>query len=260
MNDNGKLAIFWDMIVSQTSGVAVDTNIDGLLLDLGTDFVYAKMDDFASSVNDSGVSAIPISVTDVSGDITADISRSARNPQVALDSEGRGVVAYEAYVDADNVDEDDTLSYGILYSTFVVTEATTTDDSTDDNSTTTVVTTNVFTPLMTGEANTVLDYELPDDETGELSDASKAALAFVGDQVNPSVAMDANGGFAITWNGPGAQPDPLDETNPDLLANVDEDGVWIRWFDSAGNAITTQQRVNVTEAGTQQFGSIRDEP
>jgi hypothetical protein len=77
--------------------------------------------------------------------------------------------------------------------------------------------------------------------------------------------VDADGDFAIFWNGNGAQPDALNPDNPDLAGDLDNSGVFGRWF-HAGTAgvlsepTTTQQRANETEAGVQQFPSIAMEP
>ncbi|MFW5692658.1 MAG: hypothetical protein ACOCWL_00435, partial [Thermoguttaceae bacterium] len=79
---------------------------------------------------------------------------------------------------------------------------------------------------------------------------------FLGHQVNPSVAMDADGDFAIVWNGNGAQPHPLDPADPDLWADADDEGVFIRYFHANGDPVSVQQRVNRTEAGIQHFPTI----
>jgi hypothetical protein len=260
MDDNGRITIFWDQVIAQSNGVAVDTEIVGVLMALEDDFSYLTQDDFTSDDdNDADSDATAITIEDVSGDLTADLSRAARNPQVAMDSYGRGVLVYEAYLDEDNVDEDDTLSYGIYYSTFVINEEEAEDTGDDDETDEPPPQATELTIEFENEelqANLVLEYEPPDEDNDQLSPESEAALAFVGNQVNPGVAMDANGGFAITWSGPGAQPDPLDQSNPDLLADKDESGVWVRWFNPNGDPTTVQQRVNVTEAGDQRFPAI----
>ena len=90
---------------------------------------------------------------------------------------------------------------------------------------------------------------------------------FVGQQVNPSVAIDADGDFAIVWNGQGGEPDPIYPTNPDLVGDADTRGVFLREY-SAGfgatgttpMAIGSQERVNHTDAGIQEHATIAMEP
>ena len=84
-------------------------------------------------------------------------------------------------------------------------------------------------------------------------------VQFTGDQVNPTVSMDADGDFVIAWNGNGATPDALNPGNTTLLADQDTEGVFIRRFSARGGAtqpVTVQSRVNRTEAGVQQFASV----
>ena len=90
---------------------------------------------------------------------------------------------------------------------------------------------------------------------------------FVGQQVNPSVAMDADGDFAIVWNGQGGEPDRVYPNNEDLVGDVDDRGVFVREY-SAGfgatgttpTAIAPQERVNHTDAGIQEHATIAMEP
>ena len=51
--------------------------------------------------------------------------------------------------------------------------------------------------------------------TGDVqANRSARRFAFAGDQVNPSIAMDADGDFVISWDGNGAPPTQL---NPNTL-------------------------------------------
>jgi len=79
---------------------------------------------------------------------------------------------------------------------------------------------------------------------------------FAGQQVNPAVAVDANGGFTVVFNGAGAQPDPFNPGNPNLATQYDTEGVFFRQFDSQFNPIDVQQRANRTEGGVQQFPAV----
>ena len=81
-----------------------------------------------------------------------------------------------------------------------------------------------------------------------------------GNQRNPSVAVDADGDFAIVWNGKGGQTDPLNPADPDLIGDKDSEGVFIRHFHAGSDFVTVQSRVNRTETGIQQFPTIGMEP
>ncbi|NLE38768.1 MAG: hypothetical protein GX621_12155, partial [Pirellulaceae bacterium] len=88
---------------------------------------------------------------------------------------------------------------------------------------------------------------------------------FSGPQVNPSVAIAANGDFLITWNGSGAEHDALNPAAFDTVANPDSAGVWGKWFHAtdpvaAPVVASGQIRMNMTAAGVQQFGSVAMTP
>ena len=86
---------------------------------------------------------------------------------------------------------------------------------------------------------------------------------WAGDQVNPSVAMDADGDLTVAWDGNGADSSNL--LNPTDLSQVydnDPQGVWVRSFHAKDpqqteeEAVTMESRVNLTQPGTQQFSSV----
>ncbi len=79
---------------------------------------------------------------------------------------------------------------------------------------------------------------------------------FAGQQVNPTVAVDANNGFTVAFNGAGGQPDPFNPGNPNLATNLDADGIFFRQFDAQFNPIDVQQRVNQFQGGVQQFPAV----
>ncbi len=81
-----------------------------------------------------------------------------------------------------------------------------------------------------------------------------------GDQVNPTVAMDADGDFVIAWNGTGGQPDALNPSDSDLVSDQDAAGVFIRYFNSDGDPVSVQTRVNSTTNGIQRLPSVAMEP
>ncbi|MCR4412221.1 MAG: S1 family peptidase [Thermoguttaceae bacterium] len=86
---------------------------------------------------------------------------------------------------------------------------------------------------------------------GQINDA-----LFAGQQVNATVATDANGGFTVAFNGAGAQPDPFNPGNPNLATQFDAEGVFFRQFDAQFNPVEVQRRANQTEGGVQQFPSV----
>ena len=153
---------------------------------------------------------------------------AARNAQVAMDHEGNFIVTWEEYADEDNDGDDAPDSYGIFFQSY------------------------------NADGTTLGGIQQANMLVGE---------DFVGQQVNPSVAMDGDGDFAIVWNGQGGEPDRIYQTNPDLVGDVDERGVFVREY-SAGfgatgttpEAIRPQERVNHTEAGIQEHATIAMEP
>ncbi len=151
-------------------------------------------------------------------------ARTARNPQVAADAEGNFLVVWESFIDDD-------AGYDVFYQQLVRTV-----DEPDDEDDEEVVT---WTLGFSGQAN---------------------MTQFAGHQVNPSVAIDADGDFVIVWNGLGAQPHPTDPANEDMWADHDNEGVFLRFFNAVGDPVGVQQRVNRTEAGIQHFPSIAMTP
>ncbi len=86
--------------------------------------------------------------------------------------------------------------------------------------------------------------------------AGNNATLYSGDQINPSVSIDANGNFAITWNGNGAETNPLNSADITSVANGDTQGVWIHKYSNTGTALDTQRRVNLTSVGYQGLSSV----
>ena len=87
--------------------------------------------------------------------------------------------------------------------------------------------------------------------------------------MNPSIAMDADGDFVISWDGNGATPNQLNPS-PATDSDVDSQGVWIRSFNlydathptgvNPNGAVGTQSRINTTTAGAQKFASLAMTP
>ncbi len=153
-----------------------------------------------------------------------DWGRTARNPQAAMDDQGGFIVTWESYIDAVNA------QYDVFFEQF---------DS-------------AGAVLINGQANQAVDD--PDDPE------DPAAGIYGGQQVNPSVSADADGDFAIVWNGQGARPDALDPNNPNFVSQRDEEGVFVRSWNSATQIVSVQSRVNYTERGIQQFPTVGMEP
>ncbi len=147
-----------------------------------------------------------------------DIYRTSRNPQLVMDNQGGFIIVWESFGPDDNGPD----SFGVFFQEF------------DDEG----------AAVGDGQVNYAeIDVDLP---LGE----------FVGHQVNPSVGVDANGDFAVVFNGVGASADPLDPGNPQLFSEADPDGVFIRHYDTTDTAIDMQSRVNKTETGNQHFPTI----
>ena len=177
----------------------------------------------AKMFDPAGVALGPEFVADTgAGTGGGDIYRTARNPQLAMVDQGGFIVVWESYGPDDNGPD----SFGVFFQEF-------------DN---------------TGTA--VADGQVNYGET----DTDLALAEFVGHQVNPSVAVDANGDFAVVFNGVGATADSLDPTNPELFSEADEDGVFVRHYDTTDTAIDMQSRVNRTQTGIQQFPTIVMQP
>jgi len=160
-----------------------------------------------------------------------EFTRDARNSQVAMDDNGNFVVIFESFADADAIALAGT-SYGIYGERLDI----------NGNS--------LGTP--NPEVNLVV-------ASGIASLDDKFAFS----QVNPSVAIDADGDYSIVWDGNGAEPHPLDPTGPTAVTSVsdaDDRGVWIRAFDPTDEAVSVQSRVNLTEGGVQRTPSIAMEP
>ncbi|MHB8903274.1 MAG: hypothetical protein ACYC6Y_31315, partial [Thermoguttaceae bacterium] len=118
--------------------------------------------------------------------------------------------------------------------------------------------------IIVWESYTGTDYDVfyqQFDATGAaVADDQVNMAQFVGQQVNPSVGIDADGDFAIVFNGAGAQPDPLNPTNATLYTNEDSEGIWVRRYNSTAVPVSVQARANITEGGIQHFPTIGVEP
>ncbi len=146
--------------------------------------------------------------------------RSARNAQVAVNSASDlAVVVWEGYSE-DNEDYD---IYGRYYQ---------------------IAADGALTASNQFQANVTIG-----------DTAAQNYSLYAGDQVNASVAIDANENFIITWNGNGIETNALDPANALDIANADTQGVWARTF-TTSTATSTQERINVTSAGYQGLASV----
>jgi hypothetical protein len=75
-------------------------------------------------------------------------------------------------------------------------------------------------------------------------------------QVNPAVAVDADGDFVVVWNGNGAQPNRLFPADPNLWVDQDDAGIFMRRYSAGNNPVDVQVRVNRTQAGDQRMPSV----
>jgi len=229
ISDSGLVAFTWDRATRQTQGVVTNTEVVARVFGAGT---APLTDEFV--VNDATADGF-------SEPGAVDVVRDARNPQIAMDSVGNFIVVFEAFLDDDYLDIDTPESYGIYYQRYDA----------------------LGTPLTPGmqQANTVIASP----NAGPIAGVHTITEDFAGNQVNPTIAIDADGDFAIFWNGNGAEPDPLDPTNPELIGDTDDAGVFGRWFHAGTTTVpaaptTVQKRANETEAGVQQFPSVAMEP
>ena len=164
-----------------------------------------------------------------------------------MDAEGNYIIVWEAFHDNDVNDTGNADSYGIYFHEFFADH---TVARAVDHQANLVITTD-------GQA-------VPDPGTN--------ADHFALNQVNPSIGMDADGDFAIVWNGNGATADPLDPTSLTHITDQDLEGVFVREFHAgifdpntpvgAGEStyVTPQSRVNQTGGGVQQFPTLVMEP
>ncbi|MCZ2342316.1 MAG: cadherin-like domain-containing protein [Bacteroidales bacterium] len=78
-----------------------------------------------------------------------------------------------------------------------------------------------------------------------LGDAFSVSQSTLGDQVNPAIALDADGDFVIAWSGNGT-----------ISGQVDSAGIFYRRYDAAGNPLTGELRANNYTTGTQDTPAV----
>jgi len=228
MDPQGNFVVAWEQVVQQRNGVGLDTVIVGRLFQSNGAPLTGE---FAISQGDTGLVDPEHDTDDASGG--ADIQRRARNPQVIMDRLGNFSVVWEAYQDND-IGQQGADSYGIYFRRFN-SDATPADDEHQANLVVTETTQGAVAPGI-------------------------PSRYFAYNQLNPSIAMDANGQYVVVWDGNGSAPHVLSVTDK-LYTDWDRDGVWIRQFQAttAGGDlefVSPQTRVPYTSYGPQQFPSV----
>ena len=225
--------VTWDAENQQTNGVGVNTYIDAVLYTLTEVKTATLVATGTGTSTQTSWNLLQIKKQFQVDDSTvagaalgaSDAAREARNSQVVMDSLGNFTVTWESFSDADPAG---VTSYGVHYRRFDPTGA----------------------PLAaSAEANQLFGVD-PNSN-------------FTGAQVNASIAMDADGDYAVAWDGNGAQPFVLDgnAVTSASVGNMDSQGVWIRSYASGTDQpVTTESRVNSTVAGDQKFASIAMTP
>ncbi|MBN1394651.1 MAG: trypsin-like serine protease, partial [Pirellulales bacterium] len=169
----------------------------------------------------------------------------ARNAQVTMNPYGEFIVAWEAWQDNDWIDtpQDIVNSYGIYYRQYNTDGTAKLEVDTNANQ---VVTALHDPPQYYSMAQSALYY---------------------GDQISPSISVDADGDFFIVWSGNGSSTyTPLAPQNLAGAYDHDQTGVFVRAFhatlsgDERNPAVTPETRVNTTDIGEQGSPSIAATP
>jgi len=264
MDADGDFIVVWDQVSAQTNGIVLDTNIVGRIFDENgnplPNFVNGTTDEFQVNVSDAAFLADNTHTPHqaAQGGSTTGITRDARNAQVQMNDRGDFVVVWEGYQDNDLDGAPQFTSYGIYYRAFQFIEFAPADPTQPLYG----------EPLTVGDQQANLTITTVAGSTG--LDPLRNSDIFAGNQVNPSIGVDADGDFTIAWNGQGAEPHPLDPENWRLVADVDGAGVFTREFHAGillnppdnvvPGPVTPQTRVNLTQAGVQEFPTVAMEP
>ena len=258
IDNAGDFVVSWDQTVAEQNGVDYDTDIFARLFNAaGTalpNSISAALADptteFQVNVNSLlFVSDSTHTPHDLSGSLTGlYYEQVARNSQVAMDENGNFIVTWEAFQDND-VNALAPESYGIYYRRFTFSQNRCGPDDLRN------------TAMAGGSSSEPRHHEQRPSSDGAGTTDNGNLFAY--DQVNPAIAMDADGDYAIVWDGQGAQPNATDPTNTQLVTNSDDQGVFVRQFHAGtattvdvNEAVTTEMTVNTTTAGMQAFGSI----
>jgi len=247
MGNDGHFAVVWDQITGQATGTGSDTSIYGrLFTSLGQPIaVNGSTVEFRVNVGDANFIADAEHWTQLPATDGSATARTARNPQVSMDTAGNFIVAWESWQDNDVITQPDAVdSYGVYYRRFNPDGTPATPEDHQANLTVTADPNDV-PPLFT------MGQSAP----------------FAGNQLNPTIAMDADGDYVIAWDGNGAQPDPFFYNNKIIVTgSADGQGIFVRSFHAGYSGqdvrefVNVQSRVNYTAAGNQYFPSIAMTP
>ncbi len=258
MDYNGNFVVAWQETVQQVNGALTNSQIYARLFDnranpraigaTGSNVeirVNGANTNFISDIEHIANHHLNPGLLDGLGRPTED-GHTALNPQITIDPAGNFIIAWEGSQDNDISESPDLVnSYGIFFRRF---NADGTSPMVDSSGV-----------AFDHEANLVISAGFTD----PVYTAAQSA-PYAGDQINPSIAMDANGHYIIAWDGNGAQPNTFYPEQ--FYSNADNQGVFIRNFQvgDAGRHVaeftSPQSRVNSTSAGTQQFASLAMTP
>ncbi|NLF07499.1 MAG: hypothetical protein GX594_05900, partial [Pirellulaceae bacterium] len=241
VSEVGTFVVSWTAAFSQKNGVTTDTVVMARLFDFnGNPITIPEYEgheegnaEFQANVGDDEFIADYEHIDD--SKLPAGAFK-ARNSQVAMSPFGEFIVAWEAFQDNDWIDQpqDVVNSYGIYYRQY----------NTDG------------TPKIEVDtnANQVVTALHPPPQAYSMA---QSAL-YYGNQLSPSIGVDADGDFFITWSGNGSSTyAPTAPQNVAAAYNRDQDGVFMRQFratlsgDERNPAVTPQYRMNTTYVGDQ---------
>ncbi len=251
VSEVGTFVVSWTAATEQKNGVTTDSAVIARLFTYGgTPITIPEYEgheegnlEFKVNVGDDEFIADYEHIEDTRLEATR---IRARNAQATMSPTGEFIVAWEAFQDNDWIDQpqDVVNSYGIYYRQYNV-DGTPKVEEKDFNAN------QVVTAL----------HEPP-----QYYSMLQSAL-YYGDQISPSIAVDADGDFYIAWAGNGSSTrNPL---HPESLAaayNHDDSGVFVRAFratesgDETNPAVSPQARINTTYIGDQASPTVAVTP
>jgi len=258
MDYKGDFVVAWDQVDSQLNGILTDSEI---IFRLYNPLATALTPETRANKGDSGFITNKEHNPALAAVGGTDEHFKARNPKAAMDSTGNFIVTWEAWQDNDVEPAGTPTSYGIYFRQFYFSQTAAAAAGAPG-----AITYGVPVSASDQQANMVITTPAPDTAPSPVINSNM----FSGDQVNPAIAMDADGDFTLLWDGNGAEPHPTMPSSPAIVTvtNADPQGVWIRNFYSQGvqpaqatqQSVTVQTRANMTQAGNQQFPSVAMTP
>ena len=250
MSEVGSFVVSWTAAESQKNGITTDTVVMARVFGLnGNPLTIPEYEgheegnvEFKVNVGDDEFIADYEHIADSRLEAGA---FKARNAQVTMNPFGEFIVVWEAFQDNDWIDspQDRVNSYGIYYRQYNM-----------DGTAKLEVDTN---------ANQVVTALHPPPQAYSMG---QSAL-YYGDQISPTIGVDADGDFFVAWSGNGSSTyTPLAPQNLAGAYDHDVDGVFMRKFratasgDNENPAVSTQFRVNTTYIGDQASPTIAVTP